>query len=142
MHERQGPVSGRSSKSASKCVICPRCQRFPTLNIYRVLCCAVLSRFSCVRLFETLWTVTRQAPLFMGVSRQEYWSGLPRPPPGDLPDPGIHISYISWLGRWVLNHKAHLRSPSTVLGDVKITIVYYLLHGSLPCCGKGVWVTE
>ena len=42
-----------------------------------VLCCAVLSRFSCVRLFETLWTVTCQAPLFMGVSRQEYWSGLP-----------------------------------------------------------------
>ena len=37
----------------------------------------------------TLWTVARQAPLSMGVSRQEYWSGLPCPPPGDLPDPGI-----------------------------------------------------
>ena len=39
--------------------------------------------------FVTLWTVARQAPLSMGFSRQEYWSGLPCPPPGDLPDPGI-----------------------------------------------------
>ena len=46
-----------------------------------------LSRFSHVRLFETLWTVAHQAPLSMGFSRQEYWSGLPCPPPGDLPDP-------------------------------------------------------
>ena len=37
----------------------------------------------------TLWTVTCQAPLSMGFSRQEYWSGLPFPPPGDLPDPRI-----------------------------------------------------
>ena len=37
----------------------------------------------------TPWTVARQVPLSMGFSRQEYWSGLPSPPPGDLPDPGI-----------------------------------------------------
>ena len=37
----------------------------------------------------TQWTVAPQAPLSMGFSRQEYWSGLPCPPPGDLPDPGI-----------------------------------------------------
>ena len=37
----------------------------------------------------TPWTVTRQAPLSMGFSRQEYWSGLPFPSPGDLPDPGV-----------------------------------------------------
>ena len=42
-----------------------------------------------VRLFATLWTVAPQAPLSMGFSRQEYWSGLPFPSPGDLPDPGI-----------------------------------------------------
>ena len=42
-----------------------------------------------VRLFETPWTVVHQAPLSMGFSRQEYWSGLPFPSPGDLPDPGI-----------------------------------------------------
>ena len=43
----------------------------------------------CVRLFATPWTVAHQTPLSMGFSRPEYWSGLPFPPPGDLPDPGI-----------------------------------------------------
>ena len=47
----------------------------------------MLSCFSHVRLFAILWTVAHQAPLSMGFSRQEYWSGLPRPPPGDLPHP-------------------------------------------------------
>ncbi|CAI9165670.1 unnamed protein product [Rangifer tarandus platyrhynchus] len=42
-----------------------------------------------VWLFVTPWTVACQAPLFMGFSRQEHWSGLPFPPPGDLPGPGI-----------------------------------------------------
>ena len=42
-----------------------------------------------VRLFATPWTLAHQAPTSMGFSRQEYWSGLPFPSPGDLPDPGI-----------------------------------------------------
>ena len=42
-----------------------------------------------VWLFVTPWTIAHQAPLSMGFSRQEYWSGLPFPSPGDLPDPGI-----------------------------------------------------
>ena len=49
----------------------------------------VLSRFSRVQLFATLWTTAHQAPLSMEFSRQEYWSGLLCPSPGDLPDPGI-----------------------------------------------------
>ena len=49
----------------------------------------MLSHFSCVQLYATLWTVTCQAPLSVGFSRQEYWNGLPCPPPGDLPNPGI-----------------------------------------------------
>ena len=44
---------------------------------------------SCVGLFVAPWTVAHQAPLSVGFSRQEDWSGLPFPPPGDLPDPGI-----------------------------------------------------
>ena len=44
---------------------------------------------SCVRLFATPWTVAYQAPPSVEFSRQEYWSGLPFPSPGDLPDPGI-----------------------------------------------------
>ena len=42
-----------------------------------------------VQLFATLWTAAYQAPLSMGFSRQQSWSGLPFPSPGDLPDPGI-----------------------------------------------------
>ena len=49
----------------------------------------VLSRFGHVPVFVTPWTVAHQAALSMGFSRQEYWSGLPFPSPGDLPDPGI-----------------------------------------------------
>ena len=45
--------------------------------------------FSPVPLFVTLWTVAHQAPLSMGFSRQEYWSELPCPPPGDRHNPGI-----------------------------------------------------
>ena len=44
---------------------------------------------SCVQLFATPWTVAYQASPFTGFSRQEYWSGLPFPSPGELPDPGI-----------------------------------------------------
>ena len=46
-------------------------------------------RFSRVRLFVTPWTVADQAPQSTEFSRQEYWNGLPFPPPGDLPDPGV-----------------------------------------------------
>ena len=59
-----------------------------------------LSRFSHVQLFATPWTAAHQALLSMRFSKQEYWSGLPCPPPGGLPDPGIKP--VS--GRWVLHH--------------------------------------
>ena len=49
----------------------------------------VLSRFSRTRFFATIWTIAHYIPLSMGFSRQEYWSGLPCPPPGDLSNPGI-----------------------------------------------------
>ena len=48
-----------------------------------------MKSFSRERLFATPWTVAHQAPPSMGFSRQEYWSGLPFPSPGDLPDSGI-----------------------------------------------------
>ena len=57
------------------------------LGSIKDLCCAM--GFCAVpALFATLWTVARRAPLSIGFSRQEYWSGLPFPSPGDLPDPG------------------------------------------------------
>ena len=55
--------------------------------------------FSCVSLVVSestvLWTVACQAPLSMGFSRQEYWSGLPCPPSGDLPDPGTEPASLN-----------------------------------------------
>ena len=54
-----------------------------------VCVCYVLSRFNCVRLFATPWTVAFHAPLSMNFSMQKYWSGLPCPPPGHPPNLGI-----------------------------------------------------
>ena len=50
---------------------------------------------SCVQLFVTPWTVARQLPLSMKFSRQEYWRGLPFPPLGHLPDPGIEPELLA-----------------------------------------------
>ena len=70
--------------------------------------CCLLCCFSCAQLCVILQTAARQAPLSLGFSRQEYWSGLPCPPPGDLPDPGIEpVSLTSTcIGRWLLYHRA------------------------------------
>ena len=64
-------------------------------SAYVPMCACMLSS---VRLFATLWTVVHQAPLSMGFSKQEYWSRLPCPLPGDLLDPG--------------NEPTSLRSPA------------------------------
>ena len=55
----------------------------------RAYCC-----FYHVRIFATLWTIAHQAPLSMGLSRQEYWRGLPCPPLWDLSDPGIEPEFL------------------------------------------------
>ena len=65
----------------------------------------MLSRFSRVQLCVTLWTVARQAPLSMGVSRQEYWSGLPCPSLADLPDPGIEPASLMSPALGFLAHR-------------------------------------
>ena len=51
-----------------------------------------------------LWIVAHQAPLSMGFSRQDFWSGLPCPPSGDFSDPGSNPHYVACIGRWVLYH--------------------------------------
>ena len=64
-----------------------------------------------VRLFATPWTVADQVPLSMGFSRQEYWSGLPFPSPGHLPDPGSNLGLphcrqpLYHLSRWEVLYK-------------------------------------
>ena len=64
-------------------------QSMAIFQIFLKYAACLLSCFSHVQLFVTPWTAAHQAPLFMGFSRQEYWSGLPCPPPGDLPNSGI-----------------------------------------------------
>ena len=78
------------------------------------LCWAVLSHFSHVRLYATPWTVAHQAPLSKGFSRQEYWSGLLFPSPGDLPDPGIKTSSLPSLALkgWVFTTRADWETPA------------------------------
>ena len=59
----------------------------------------MLSCFSHVQLFATAWSVALQAPLSMGLSKKEYWSGLPCAPPRDFPDPGIEpASHVFCIG--------------------------------------------
>ena len=83
----------------------------------------MLSHFSHVALGATLWTVVHQALLSMGFSGQEYWSGLPCPPPRDLPDPGIKSTSLKSLvlaGRFFTTSttsEAQLREPK---GDGKM----------------------
>ena len=55
--------------------------------------------------FATSWTVTHQTPLSMGFPRQEYWSGLPCPPLGDLPNPGIRPTSPALAGRLPMSHQ-------------------------------------
>ena len=68
-----------------------------------------------------------------GISRQEYWSGLPCPPPGELPNPGIptHVPFTSCIGRRVLNHQRHLESPYSPLVCYKGTNVLNFPNFSL-----------
>ena len=101
---------------------------------------------SCVWLFATPWTVAYQAPPSMGFSRQEYWSELPLPSPGDLPDPGIEPwspalqadslpselpgkPNHSHIHHFVIEHRVSNRALSS--GKAKINEIYFLCWGSL-----------
>ena len=76
------------------------------------------SCFNPIWLFATLWTVAHKAPLSMGFSRQEYWSGLPRPPPGDFPGLGMEPASPALAGGFFY-HKWPLGSPSYTLSVLR-----------------------
>ena len=82
----------------------PSCSCYPVFPIAPFInTMSMVILLTSVWFFATQWPVALQAPLSMGCSRQEHWSVLPFPPPGDLPDPGIEpMSYVSCIGRWVL----------------------------------------
>ena len=81
--------------------------RMKSIHI-RALCICMLSSFSCVHLFVTLWT---KPPLSMGFSRQKYWSAMPSSKGSSKPRNWTHISCISCIGRQVLYHQRQLGSP-------------------------------
>ena len=72
--------------------------------------------FSHIRFFVTPWAIAHQAPLSMGFPRQEYWNGLPFPPPGDLPDPGIEPTSLAFP---VLAGRLLTTEPPGKPGDYK-----------------------
>ena len=79
----------------------------------------VLSHFRCVQLFATSWTVAHQISLSMGFCRQEYWSGLPCPPPGDLPSQGLNLLLFRLLHWQVgLYHYCHLGAHVQMYGHI------------------------
>ena len=81
----------------------------------------MLSHFSRVQLFASLCTVARQAPLFMEYPRQEYWSGLPFPPPGNCPDPGFEpISLSPVLTGGFFFFFYHSLECKSILGSFRI----------------------
>ena len=69
-------------------------------EIHKNVCVCVLGHFSHVQLFAAVWTAARQAPLSIGLSRQEYWSGLSCPPAGALPHPGKSSTSPALAGRF------------------------------------------
>ena len=88
----------------------------------------------------TSWTVARQAPLSMGFSGQKYWSGLPFPSPGDLPDPGINWHLLHC--RQILYCLSHQRIPLYVNFTQNLGGVYWHPHLTLICVKKIRWVNR
>ena len=101
-----------------------------------------------VWLFATTWTVAHQASLLMGVSRQEYWSGLPCPPPGDLPDaeiepvsPALQADSLEWATREAqINYtsikKILEREPAVS------QLVYFVLHAVNGTSAMRLWLIQ
>ena len=91
IHDRGGGLEEEVSVPFISCIkwAWTEEQKKRTMIHFLLMRAMVLSRFSRVQFLITPWTVARQVPPSMGFSRQEDWSGLLCPPPGDLPNPGI-----------------------------------------------------
>ena len=122
-------------------------QRYPPEDPWHV---CVQSCFSHAHLFEILWTVASRSTLSMGFSRQEYWSGLPCPPPGDLPDPGTEPVSLaapalqadsSPQSHWGGPHlcPSGLRCLHQNLGLTRVSLIERFQATGLASSCKGVW---
>ena len=90
------------------------------ITYYVTMSCSVATRF-----FVTPWVIASQAPQSVEFSRQEYWSGLPFPSPGDLPNPGIELGLLHC--RQILYHLSHQGSP--IILATKLETTQRLLPG-------------
>ena len=91
------------------------------------MCCARALQSHLTR-FKTPWTVARQASLSVEFSRHEYWSGLPFPPPGDLPDPGIKPESPALQADSLLNEPQE--SPRNKHKDTDLILIYLPKNGA------------
>ena len=101
------------------------------MNSFRMCCPQSLSH---IQLFVTPWTVAHQAPLSMGFPRQEYWSGLPFPTRGHLPDPGIEPGSSARAGRFLTT--APPGKPLTLTQKTVLLILSFQLNKHI-CTVKG-----
>ena len=100
------------------------------IRTYIHACVCVCYLPSYVRLFETPWTVAHQVSLSLEFSRQEYWTGLPFPPPGDLPDPGIKPGSPALQADFLLSElpgAGHFSAPLRHEGASRYTLTLYSL---------------
>ena len=95
---------------------------------------SLLSRFSHVRLFETIWTRAHQAPLSMGFSRQEYWSELPCPLPGNFPTQESNLHFLRLL-HWQVSF-----FPLVLPGKPWNSLSLYFLICKMSMIGKADWM--
>ena len=116
-----------------------------------MLLCVSMHACSVASNSATPWTVVHYALLFMGFPRQEYWGGLPFPPPGDRPDSGIEPeSRVSCVGRWILHHYWQivlvllslvlilLSPPTWIAVSPYVRIIWLLLCLQMP--GADIWL--
>ena len=106
------------------------------LFLLQRLCVFILSLFSGVQLFATPWTIAPQAPLSMGFSRQDYWSVLLCPSPGDLPDPGVEpVSPVTPALQADSLPLSHWGSPPLVRYDCRWTALSFAHFLKSPLTG-------
>ena len=122
---------------------------FQKSNVYVCFCACMHSR---VRLFATPWTIARQAPLSMGFSREEYWSGLPCPPLGDLPVPGTepmspaleahfyHLKHQGWRDKEIQGLHRRTKGMTSLGTEHRWTATTYLLLEDGVACIRGGWL--
>ena len=90
----------RGKEVVSPKLLKERKEQVAELRLQPPVSACVLSHFSHVQLFAIPWTIANQSPLSMGFSRKEYWSGLPFPSPGDIPNPRIKPAPYALAGRF------------------------------------------